>query len=171
MRISLLSLVLSIVLITTSCSQTIYVVRHGEKALPEGTSTMMKNDPPLSDAGKERAEALKEVLKTEKIGYIFSTNTIRTQATAEPTRAYFNLSIETYSPAPDSLFIHRLKTIKKNTLVVGHSNTVDDIVNKLCGATKIPGDLQDTEYDNLFVLKKKGKKITFENRKYGKASL
>jgi phosphohistidine phosphatase SixA len=158
-------------LITTSCSQTIYVVRHAEKALPEGTSTMMKNDPPLSEAGKERAEALKEVLKTEKIGAIFSTNMKRTLSTAEPTRAYFNLSVETYAPVPDSLFIHRLKTTRKNTLVVGHSNTVDDIVNRLCGATNIPGDLQDSDYDNLFVLKKKGKKIYFENRKYGKASL
>ncbi len=166
-----LILPLLMLLLFTACSRTIYIVRHAEKALPEGTSTMMKNDPPLSEAGKERAEALKEVLKTKKIGYIFSTNTIRTQATAEPARAYFNLSIATYSPVPDSAFINRLKSSGKNTLVVGHSNTVDDIVNKLCGATKITADLNETEYDNLFIVTKKGKKISFENRKYGKPSL
>lgn len=169
MRILLISL--TMLCITASCSHTIYVVRHAEKALPAGTSTMMKNDPPLSEAGKERAETLKDVLKTEKIRYIFATNTIRTQSTGEPTSAYFNLSIETYSPVPDSAFIYRLKTLKKNALVVGHSNTVDDIVNMLCGSPKIPGDLKETEYDNLFILKIKGKKISFENRKYGKASL
>lgn len=162
---------LLLTILITSCSRTIYIVRHAEKALPEGTSTMFKNDPPLSDAGKERAEALKEVLKTKKIGYIYSTNTQRTRSTAEPLRSYFNLSIQTYSPVPDSAFIHRLQTTRKNTLVVGHSNTVDDIVNRVCGSIKIPNDLPETEYDNLFVLKKRGKTITFENRKYGKASL
>ena len=34
----------------------------------------------------------------------------------------------------------------------------------------IAADLQDTEYDNLFVVKKKGRKMSFENRKYGKTS-
>lgn len=131
---------------------------------------MMNNDPPLTEAGKERAEALKEILKTKKIGYIFSTNTIRTKTTAEPTRVHFNLVTELYAPAPDSVFINKLKSLKKNTLIVGHSNTVDDIVNKLCGVTKIPADLKDAEYDNLFVVKKKGGKIRFENRKYGKPS-
>ena len=72
----------------------------------------------------------KEILKTKKIGYIFSTNTIRTRSTAEPVRAYFNLATEAYPPVPDSAFIARLKSLKKNTLIVGHSNTVDDIVNK-----------------------------------------
>jgi len=51
--------------------------------------------------------------------------------------------------------------------VVGHSNTVDDIVNKLCGQVKIASDLNDGEYDNLFVVKIKGKKIVFDKRKYG----
>jgi phosphohistidine phosphatase SixA len=54
----------------------------------------------------------------------------------------------------DSL-VNLLKSIKGNALIVGHSNTVDDIVNKLCGKTAIPADLKDFEYDNLFILKGK----------------
>ncbi len=165
MKISLVSL--SLILLLSSCSQRYYIVRHAEKAAADGTSTMMTKDPPLTEAGKERAEALKQELKTKKIGYIFSTTTQRTLSTAEPTRAYFNLTIETYSPAPDTAFINRLKSLKKNTLIVGHSNTVDDIVNKLCGSIKIPGDLDEKIYDNLFIVKKKGRKWTFENKKYG----
>jgi phosphohistidine phosphatase SixA len=129
---------------------------------------MMSKDPSLTEAGKERAEALKEILKTKKIGAIFSTNTIRTKSTAEPVSVHFNLAAETYAPLPDSAFIERLKAVKKNTLVVGHSNTVDNIVNKLCGSIKIPGDLPETEYDNLFIVTKKGRRFSFENKKFGK---
>ncbi|MGZ8516372.1 MAG: SixA phosphatase family protein [Chitinophagaceae bacterium] len=162
-------IVFSLSLLVTACSRSIYIVRHAEKAVADG-NTMMSTDPPLTEAGKERAESLRETLKTKRIGYVFSTNTIRTKSTAEPVRAYYDLVIETYSPSPDTGFINLLRSLKKNTLVVGHSNTVDDIVNKLCGSIKIPGDLPETEYDNLFIVKKKGSKISFENKKYGKPS-
>jgi len=161
---------LLVFLFLTSCHQTFYIVRHAEKEMTGGTGTMMSNDPPLSEAGKQRAEALKETLKGKRIGYVFSTNTIRTQSTAEPVRVYFNLVTETYQPIPDQLFISRLLSLKKNVLIVGHSNTVDDIVNKLCSSVKIPADLPETAYDNLFVIRKKGKKLFFENRKYGNPS-
>lgn len=168
MRNFLILLLLPLLLI--ACSHTFYVVRHAEKATTNGNN-MMSNDPSLTEAGKERAEALKEILETKKIAHIFSTNTIRTKATAEPTRAYFNLVTEIYTPAPDSVFINKLKSLKKNTLIVGHSNTVDDVVNKLLGTIKIPADLKETEYDNLFIVKKKKGKMSFENKKYGKPSL
>ncbi len=158
----------SLSLLLTACTSSFYIVRHAEKAVAEGT--MMSNDPPLTEAGKERAENLKEKLKTKKIGYVFSTKTIRTTSTAEPVRAYYNLVTETYSPSQDTAFINRLRSLKKNALIVGHSNTVDDIVNKLCGSIKIAGDLPETEYDNLFIVKKKGRKMSFENKKYGKPS-
>lgn len=168
MKYLLTTLLLS--LIFASCSQTYYVVRHAEKEAPNGTETMMNNNPPLSETGKQRAETLKEVLKTKKIGYVFSTNTVRTLSTAEPVKNYFTITTEIYEPVPNESFISHLLSLKKNALIVGHSNTVDDIVNKLCGSVKIPGDLPDSAYDNLFVIRKKGKKMTFENKKFGKPS-
>jgi phosphohistidine phosphatase SixA len=158
------------VLLLTSCSHTYYVVRHAEKAVNAGGAAMMAGDPPLSEAGQRRAAALLDVLKDAGIHYIFSTNTLRTKSTAEPLRVYFRLITEIYAAKPDSAFITRLKGIKKNTLIVGHSNTVDDIVNGLCNAVKVPGDLNDSEYDNLFVIKYKrffGTRISFERKKYG----
>ena len=155
-------LVFSVILF--SCSNTIYVVRHAEKAIAEPN---MSSDVPLSEKGKERAEALKELLKTKKIASVFSTNTIRTKTTAKPVADYFGLSIETYNPKPDSAFILLLKSKSDNTLVVGHSNTVDDIVNLLCGSTVVAADLKDNQYDNLFVVKRKGKKYIFTGKKYG----
>jgi phosphohistidine phosphatase SixA len=168
MKYPLTGLLLTIIL--ASCSQTYYVVRHAEKETQQGNETMMNNNPPLSETGKQRAEALKEVLKKKKIGYVFSTNTIRTLSTAEPVTNYFHLATEKYEPVPNEPFISDLLSLKKNALIVGHSNTVDDIVNKLCGSVKIPADLPDNAYDNIFVIRKKGKNLTFENRKFGRPS-
>jgi phosphohistidine phosphatase SixA len=156
----------------TACSHTYYVVRHAEKVI-KPDATMMANDPPLTAAGQVRAEALKDLLKDKHIRFIFSTNTIRTKSTAEPLRVYLGISTETYGPRPDTAFIARLKSIKKNTLIAGHSNTVDDIVNGLCNSVKVAGDLDDSEYDNLFIVRYRkfvGTKISFERKKYGTAS-
>jgi hypothetical protein len=43
---------------------------------------------------------------------------------------------------------------------------VDDIVNMLCGETKVAGDLDETIYDNLYVIKRKGRKLVFRNDKF-----
>lgn len=148
-----------------SCSHSYYIVRHAEKAA--ATANMMSSDVPLSDQGIARAEALKEVLKNKKIRYVFSTNFIRTKSTVQPTAEYFKLQTEIYGPTPDAAFISKLKSLRKNTLIVAHSNTVDDVVNMLCGKTEVNGDLKESEYDNLFVVKKKGKHYIFTNEHYG----
>jgi phosphohistidine phosphatase SixA len=156
-------------LLLTACSHTYYVVRHAEKVI-NTDATMMTSDPRLTEAGQRRTMALKDSLQDKKIRYIFSTNTIRTRSTAEPLRVYLKITTEIYGPKPDSVFITRLKGIKKNVLIIGHSNTVDDIVNGLCNTIKVSGDLNDSEYDNLFVVKYKrffGTKIKFERKKYG----
>ena len=148
-----------------------YIVRHAEKETASaGTTMSTPNDPPLSAAGRVRAIELKEALRGKGIQYIYSTNTVRTIATAQPFNELRGATkIETYNTR-DSLdqFIQKLKEIKKgNSLIVGHSNTVDDIVNKLCGEIKIPGDLPDSEYDNLYIVTKKGNRMKFENKTYG----
>jgi broad specificity phosphatase PhoE len=168
-------LLLLVSLTLFSCGNTIYIVRHAEKAPGEaGTSQMMATDPPLSDAGKVRAIQLRDKLKGKNIQYIFSTNTNRTTSTAKPLNELRGKTrIEIYSSKKDSIdmFINRLTSIKKgNVLVVGHSNTVDDIVNRLCQNTEIPADLKDNEYDNLFILKRKANKYRFVKAKYGNKS-
>ena len=166
-------LVFSVVLF--SCGNTYYIVRHAEKASGIDPSTMKTSaDPPLSIEGQERALKLKEMLSGKNIRHIFSTNTTRTISTAKPLKELFlDMPIQIYSSKPDSMdaFIQKLKAIRKeNVLVVGHSNTVDDIANKLSGQTVVPGDLKDNEYDNLFVIKRKGKSFVFKGEKYGAPS-
>jgi len=132
-----------------SCSRTVYIVRHAEKAPSGSAANMMEDDPPLSDAGKVRALVLKSELSGKHIRHIYSTNTVRTRSTAEPLSQAIKIDIGIYKNI-DSL-IDIIKSTKGNALVVGHSNTVDDIVNKLCGQVKIESDLKDGEYDNLFI--------------------
>jgi|SRR5688500_7691987 len=161
-----------LIVIFSSCgSVKYYIVRHTEKETASaGTTMSTPNDPPLSAAGRARAIELREALTGKGIRYIFSTNTIRTISTAQPLDELRGATkIELYNTR-DSLdhLIQKLKEIKKgNSLIVGHSNTVDDIVNKLCGETKVPGDLPDSEYDNLYIVTKKGRQLKFENKTYG----
>lgn len=147
-----------------SCSNTIYVVRHAEKApqAPGGSS-----DVQLSAAGLKRAQDLKQVMESKGIKSVYSTNTIRTKTTAQPTSDHFGLLIETYNPRPDSAFITLLRSKKSPVLVVGHSNTIDDIANMLAGSKVVAGDLPETQFDHLYILKKKGKKFTFTDLHYG----
>ena len=147
-------------MVFTSCSHYYYIVRHAEKE--PAASNMMSTDVSLSEKGKERAEALKEIMKDKKIGYVFSTNFIRTKSTVMPTATLFHLQIQNYGPSPDSSFIRKLKTLKRNTLIVGHSNTVDNIVNMLCGKKVMEGDLPESEYNKLLIVKKKGKDYIFK---------
>ncbi|MEO5945524.1 MAG: phosphoglycerate mutase family protein [Chitinophagaceae bacterium] len=169
----LIILFLSVVLF--SCSNTIYVVRHAEKASGIDMATMKPStDPPLTIEGEERALALKQILGSKNVKHIFSTNTLRAISTAKPLKElYLGVPIQIYSSRPDSMnaFIQRIKAIKKgDVLIVGHSNTIDDIANKIAGSTVVPGDLNESIYDNLFILKRKGDKYVFTNGKYGKPS-
>jgi len=164
-------LVIVLVIGIAGCSPNKYfIVRHAEKAVVSKDSVnMMANNPPLSEAGKVRAFVLRDELRLQHIQRIFSTNTIRTISTAQPLNEVIGISIELYNPSKDSMdaFIGKLKAIKTNVLVIGHSNTVDDLVNKLTGRTEVPGDLADGDYDNLFIITRKGKKMIFERKKYG----
>jgi broad specificity phosphatase PhoE len=164
-----------IALLVASCGNTIYIVRHAEKETGIDMATMKPaTDPPLSYEGNERALLLKQILGSKNVKHIFSTNTLRTISTAKPLKElYVGLPIQLYSSKPDSLisFANKVKAIKRgDVLIVGHSNTVDDIVNAIAGVKHVPADLKDVEYDNLFILKKRGKLYHFVNDKFGTPS-
>lgn len=146
----------------TQCTtQHIYVTRHAEK----GTSSNAPSDPPLSTEGTQRAQALKEALKGKKIQQIYATPTQRAMLTAQPLSEALQVKIQTYGPAPDKTLLEQLKSQKKNTLIIGHSNTVDDIVNSL---TKKPTlkDLSDQSYGDLFIITYRGKKVKLQETKF-----
>ena len=146
-----------------SCkTTTYYIVRHAERA----STITMTSDVPLSEVGKQRAQALKDLLQNENVKHIFSTNYLRTKSTAQPLADALHVPVELYDPG-DTTFVLRLKAIKGNALIVAHSNTVDDLVNGLTGRREVDGDLSDTQYGDLFIVKKKGKRLVFEKKHFG----
>ncbi len=153
---------LFLAIVLASCSTTYYVVRHAEK---ESAPSNMTSDVPLSAAGAERAEALREILRDRKIVRIYSTGYQRTKQTAQPLATATGLPVQQYDPR-DTAFIPSIKNLKGNTLIVGHSNTVDDIINALMGEKQM-SDLPDTQYGDLFILTRKGGKWTLEKSRFG----
>lgn len=157
-RVTLLSLFFFLL----SCkSTTYYIVRHAEKQ----RSTTMTSDPPLSTEGERQAMNLKTYLLQKNIKAIYSTNFIRTKTTAEPLQKALGLELKIYDAQKPEQLVNELKKLSSgNALVVGHSNTVDDVVNALMGETKM-NDLADSEYGDVFIVNKKGSRYTFERLK------
>jgi broad specificity phosphatase PhoE len=147
---------------------TIIVVRHAEKAAEPAA------DPPLTVAGAARAEALVDAVRGMPVRAVVSTDFARTRSTAAPLAARLGLTTEIVDArardharlvAEGVLARHRGETV----VVVGHSNTVPDIVAAL-GAPK-PANICDAEYDNLFVVRVPAAgAATVERRTYGAAS-
>ena len=131
----------------------IILVRHAEKASDA-------NEPgvPLSAAGRARAERLAEALQGAGVSGIYATETDRARQTAEPLARARNLEVRTYAPrdadgkpAPRQL-VDRLKKDAPSgvVLVVGHSNTVPEILAALGHGEKI--EIPSTQYDDLFLV-------------------
>jgi 2,3-bisphosphoglycerate-dependent phosphoglycerate mutase len=126
---------------------TFIIVRHAEK-MADGSK-----DPDLSSEGKKRAEALNQMLIKLKINQIYATEFKRTQQTAEITAQNQNLKVQSYSAKPDKNFIEKIKQENegKIALIVGHSNTVNEIINLLTN-TQAYSALADNEYRNIFIV-------------------
>jgi broad specificity phosphatase PhoE len=130
---------------------TIFIVRHAERAdAANGSPASMASDPDLSDAGRVRAESLGSALKDAAITAIFVTEYKRTQETAAPLAKVTGVSVTIVPAKETGALIAKLRSSTGNTLVVGHSNTLPDIIKALGVSTPI--SIADSEYDNLFVV-------------------
>jgi broad specificity phosphatase PhoE len=136
---------------TASAQNTVFVVRHAERAdAAANASPMMASDPDLSEIGRARAKSLVATLKDAGITAIYSTEYKRTQQTAEPLATALGIKVTTVPARDMAALIEKLKAAKGNALVVGHSNTVGPVIAAL-GVTE-PVELTDRDYDNLFIV-------------------
>src|SRR5438128_10738466 len=111
-----LSLLFLIVLV--SCKTTTYYIsRHAEK-----NSIATMTYPPLTATGQAHAFALRDYLKGKNIAAVYSTNYVRTKATAQPTAELYNLPVTIYNPSASAALVDSLKNVNTRTiLIVGHS--------------------------------------------------
>lgn len=145
-----LIIIFAAILILASCTsepeeKTIFIVRHAEKQL-EG------DDPELAQVGQIRATKLAQILADKEIKHVFSTNYKRTKNTAAPAANAAGLEVQTYDPRNNDELIAQLRELEGNILVVGHSNTVGQIANYFVGDGEKYTDLQDTEYEFIYIV-------------------
>jgi len=135
----------------SQATTTIIFIRYAEKA------AMPEADPGLSDAGVRRVTELTRQLVDADvvagIDAIYATPFLRSQETARPVADELDLPINTYDAADTELV---LETILKNhkgkiILVVGHSNTVPQLIYNLGASKKVP-PIHEDEYDNIYIV-------------------
>jgi probable phosphoglycerate mutase len=145
MKRSFSFLLLSLLLVSTSfAGPTIFFVRHAEKATTGG------DDMDLSDAGRARAESLATLLKDAEISAIYTTEFKRTQQTAAPLAKALHVEPLVIPGKDTAALLTKLRGATGNIVVVGHSNTIPELIKALGIAAPI--SIADNEYDNLFVV-------------------
>jgi 2,3-bisphosphoglycerate-dependent phosphoglycerate mutase len=140
-------LILSILVLMAAAADAVpvtIVVRHAEKAGTGG------NDPELSVAGQKRAEALARILKDSQITAVFVTEFKRTQQTAAPAARAAHLTPTVISASRTPELVSKLRALNGNALVVGHGNTIPDLVKELGIATPIT--IPEDDYSEIFLV-------------------
>jgi len=128
----------------------VIVVRHAERA------TEPANDPALSPAGRQRAAQLAELLTDGKITAIITTPLRRTRETAEPLAKALGIAPQVVGFRQGEFAAHVPKVVAAlgrksgNVLVVGHSNTANEIATALSGI--VQPQLCETSFGHVFIV-------------------
>lgn len=131
---------------------TLVLIRHAEKQIGS------ISDAPLSPPGEVRAARLAQMFgdaaKLGRLQKIYVTDTRRTQQTAAGLAQRLALTPEVVEGKVDAkAFARRLLRENRSgrALIVGHSNTVPEIVAALTGETGVPA-IGDDEFDVMYVV-------------------
>jgi 2,3-bisphosphoglycerate-dependent phosphoglycerate mutase len=132
-----------------SYPRTVVLVRHAEKG---GEPT--DQDPGLSERGMERAKRLAELLGKSGVTHLFSSELQRAQQTLLPLSAATRLVAQVVSARQPEAQLSALDSLPRGALavVVGHSNTVPQLIGKLTGGQAKIQIEEATEFDRVFVV-------------------
>jgi broad specificity phosphatase PhoE len=117
-------------------------------------------DPDLLPEGRAAAIALADLMETDQFQgagrpvAIYVSDFKRTRQTAAPTAARLGLNVTTYDPRDTAGLLARVRAETGPVLIVGHSNTVPDIVAAL-GGTR-PAPLVHEDFGDLWVVQPGG---------------
>lgn len=137
--------------------KTVILVRHAEKM------DAPREDPPLTEAGKTRAALLAKMLARAGVKAIYTSQFLRTKETAEPVAkqlgvASTTITLRSKQSNPREVSEESIKQIvdgimngsADTVLVVGHSNSVPDVIRML-GAQDVPA-IDERSFDDLFIV-------------------
>lgn len=154
---------------------TVYLVRHAERA------DEPRQDPPLTEKGSLRSQELARILGNAKIKAIITSQFLRTKLTAEPLSKLSNVAVTSISlslnpsnprqiaEASTAEVTNKiLEQAGGSVLVVGHSNSIPDVIKMLGG--DVSPVIDEKKFDDLFVVTVYGKgKAKVAHMKYGSA--
>jgi broad specificity phosphatase PhoE len=136
----------------STTTTTIVVIRHAEKQVNA------ISDAPLAPEGEQRAARLAQMFGDAspfgRVQKIYVTDTRRTQQTAAALAQRLGLVPEIVAARASSAELAR-RVLRENrggrALLIGHSNTVPEIVTALSRAGDVPA-MSDEEFDTLYVV-------------------
>ena len=146
-RMKHLALILSITLLFATyanAAPVVFIVRHAEKASTGG------KDPDLSVEGQKRADRLAHILKDSQIASVFVTEFKRTQETAVPTARAAHVTPTVVQANETGALVEKLRAVTGNSLVIGHGNTIPDLLKAL-GITT-PVSIPENDYTEIFAV-------------------
>ena len=137
--------------------QTVFLVRHAEKEAEP------RADPPLKKEGAARAVELARILGDAGVKTIITSQFVRTKSTAEALATKSGVTATTISlklnPSNPRLIAEEstrevvnklLEKPGENALVVGHSNSIPDVI-KMLGGDVVP-TIDEQKFNDLFVV-------------------
>jgi broad specificity phosphatase PhoE len=155
MRAALLAVAITLLPAIAAAQQTVIFVRHAERADGgAGVADPMTGapaDPSLSAGGAARAAKLALVLADAGVKAIYTTEFKRTRETAQPLALKLGLMPETVTSKDTATLLSKARAdhSRDTILVIGHSNTIPDLVRVFGGpALKIGDD----EYTGIYIL-------------------
>ena len=136
---------------------TVILVRHAERA------DAPREDPPLNEAGAARAQRLANLLSAAGVKAIYTSQFLRTKQTAEPLAKQLGITVtpialKSKQSNPREVAEESIRQIVdkvmerpgETSLVIGHSNSVPDVIRMLGGDT-VP-TIDEKTFDNLFIV-------------------
>lgn len=138
-----------------AAQQTVILVRHAERADGgKGVADPMTGTPPdpsLSAAGEARAMKLASMLADAGVRAIVTSEYKRTRETAQPLATKLGLQIQALPSKDSAAIVAKMKAAhaRDTVLIVGHSNTIPEIV-KAFGGPELK--IADDEYSGIYIL-------------------
>ena len=152
---------------------TVFLVRHAER------EDEPRRDPPLRNEGVARSQELAKLLGAAGIKSIITSQFARTKQTAEPLATRLSLTATPISlrsnpnnprqiaeESTTEVVNKILERSGEGVLVIGHSNSIPDVI-KMLGADTVP-TIDERTYNDLFIVTVYGKgKAKVVHLKYG----
>lgn len=133
---------------------TYYFIRHAEKVDDS-------KNPDLSSKGLERVMLWSKIFSDINFDAVYSTDYKRTIQTATPMASDKHLEIIKYDPKKIDSQEFKKRTLGQNVLIVGHSNTTPEFVNKIIDEI-IYATIDDSVFGNLYIVTLNGNLITHQ---------